>query len=64
MSVEHDFLVGFSKSFGLFYLIALSAAVLVYTFWPSNKKRFDRAAQSILRDEDKPYEDKPDGDKS
>ena len=48
MSVEHDFLVGFSKSFGLFYLIALSAAVLVYTFWPSNKKRFDHAAQSIL----------------
>ena len=55
MSVEHDFLVGFSKSFGLFYLIALSAAVLVYTFWPSNKKRFDRAAQSILHDEDKPW---------
>ena len=58
MSLDHDFLVGFSKSFGLFYLLALSAAVLVYTFWPSNKERFDHAAQSILRDEDKPYEDK------
>ncbi|HEY7842793.1 MAG TPA: cbb3-type cytochrome c oxidase subunit 3 [Bradyrhizobium sp.] len=55
MSIDHDFLVGLSKSFGLFYLLALSAAVLVYTFWPSNKKRFDRAAQSILRDEDKPW---------
>jgi cytochrome c oxidase cbb3-type subunit IV len=32
MSLDHDFLVGFSKSFGLFYLLALSAAVLVYTF--------------------------------
>jgi cytochrome c oxidase cbb3-type subunit 4 len=55
MSVEHDFLVGISHSFGLFYLIALSAAVLVYTYWPSNKQRFDRAAQSILDDEDKPW---------
>jgi cytochrome c oxidase cbb3-type subunit 4 len=55
MSVEHDFLVGISNSFGLFYLIALSAAVLVYTYWPSNKQRFDRAAQSILDDEDKPW---------
>jgi cytochrome c oxidase cbb3-type subunit IV len=55
MSIAHDFLVGFSKSFGLFYLLALSAAVLVYASWPSNKKRFDHAAQSILCDEDKPW---------
>jgi cytochrome c oxidase cbb3-type subunit 4 len=55
MSITHDFLVGLSKSFGLFYLLALSAAVLVYAFWPSNKPRFDHAAQSILRDEDKPW---------
>jgi len=59
MSLDHDTLVGFSKSFGLFYLLALSAAVLVYTFWPSNKKRFEQAAESILRDEDKPCEDRP-----
>jgi cytochrome c oxidase cbb3-type subunit 4 len=63
MSVAHDFLVGFSKSFGLFYLVALSAAVVVYAYWPSNKKRFDQAAHSILTDEDKPYEDKPYEDK-
>jgi cytochrome c oxidase cbb3-type subunit 4 len=55
MNVAHDFLVGISKSFGLFYLIALSAAVLVYAYWPSNKQRFDRAAQSILDDEGKPW---------
>jgi cytochrome c oxidase cbb3-type subunit IV len=54
MSVTHDFLVGFSKSFGLFYLLALSAAVVIYAYWPSNKKRFDQAAHSILADEDKP----------
>ena len=48
MMVEHAFLVGFSKSFGLFYLIALSIVVLIYALWPSNKKRFDDAAKSIF----------------
>jgi cytochrome c oxidase cbb3-type subunit 4 len=35
--MENEFVVWFSKSFGLFYLIALSIGVLVYAFWPSNK---------------------------
>ncbi|MCC8938313.1 hypothetical protein CI1B_63440 [Bradyrhizobium ivorense] len=55
MTIEHDVLVGFSKSFGLFYLIALSIAVVIYACWPSNKQRFDRAAQSILDDRDTPW---------
>jgi cytochrome c oxidase cbb3-type subunit 4 len=50
----HDTLVWFSKSFGLFYLIALSIAVVAYAYWPANKRRFDQAADSILHDEDKP----------
>ena len=46
--------MGFANdSLSIFLLIALFAIVLVYVFWPSNKKRFDRAAKSILRDEDK-----------
>ena len=53
--MDHDFTVWFSKSFGLFYLIALSVIIVAYAFWPSNKKRFDEAAQSILGDEDKPH---------
>lgn len=56
MNFAHDTVVWFSKSFGLFYLIALSVGVLVYVYWPSNKKRFDEAAKSILRDEDKPWQ--------
>jgi cytochrome c oxidase cbb3-type subunit 4 len=55
MIVEHEFLVAFAKSFGLFYLLALSAAVLIYAYWPSNRKRFDYAAHSILDEEDKPW---------
>lgn len=54
MPFDHDTLVAFSKSFGLFYLIALSFGVAVYTFWPGNKDRFERAAHDILEDEDKP----------
>lgn len=60
--MDHDFAVWFSKSFGLFYLIALSVIIVAYAFWPSNKKRFDDAAHSILGDEDKPYRDLPIGD--
>jgi cytochrome c oxidase cbb3-type subunit IV len=56
MNAAHDTLVLFSKTFGLFYLIALSVAVLVYVYWPSNRRKFDRAAQAILHGEDKPWQ--------
>ena len=62
--MDHDFTVWFSKSFGLFYLIALSIIIVAYAFWPSNKKRFDKAAKSILGDEDKPHRDQPHRDQS
>lgn len=64
MGMDHDITVWFSKSFGLFYLIALSVIILVYAYWPSNKKQFDEAAKSILDNEDKPYQDKLNGEKS
>jgi cytochrome c oxidase cbb3-type subunit 4 len=54
MGAAHDTLVLFSKTFGLFYLIALSVAVLVYVYWPSNRRKFDQAARTILQGEDKP----------
>jgi cytochrome c oxidase cbb3-type subunit IV len=53
--IEHDMVVWFSKSFGLFYLLVLSAAVLAYVYWPANKKSFDRAANSIIDGEDRPW---------
>lgn len=56
MNIDHNAVVAFAKSFGLFYLIALSAAVLVYTYWPSNKKRFDQAAQTVIQEEDTPWQ--------
>ncbi len=52
--MEFGFLVYLSKSWGLFYLLALFIAVLVYALRPANKKRFDEAANSIFDDQDKP----------
>ncbi|MBX3488687.1 cbb3-type cytochrome c oxidase subunit 3 [Parvibaculum sp.] len=56
MGIDHDTLVFFSKSWGLFYLWAFAICVLVYTFWPSNRKRFNNAKKSILDPEDKPWQ--------
>ena len=50
----HETLVAIAKSWGLFYLIALSIGVLAYTFWPANRARFQHAATSILEDDDRP----------
>lgn len=55
MEIGHDTLVAIAKSWGLFYLIALSIGVLVYTFWPGNRKRFARAKVSVLDKEDRPW---------
>lgn len=51
----HEFLLWASKSLGLFYLLGFSAVVLAYVYWPSNRRRFDRAAEMILDQEDKPW---------
>jgi cytochrome c oxidase cbb3-type subunit 4 len=55
MNVDHETLVGFAKSWGLFYLIAMAIGVLIYTFWPTNRKRFRDAKKSILDEDDKPW---------
>ena len=54
MDVDHATMVAFAKTFGLFYLIALSIGITAYAFWPSLGKRFDRAAKSVLDDEEGP----------
>ena len=61
MELGHETLVVFARSWGLFYLMALAAGVLVYTFWPANRARFDRAKHSILDDDDRPADAPADG---
>lgn len=55
MSLDHNSVVAFAKSWGLFYLIAMAIGVLIYAFWPSNRKRFDDAKKSIFDEDDKPW---------
>ena len=56
MEIDHDTLVGFSKSWGLLYLIAFSICVVIYAFWPSNRKKFDDAKRNILGEDDRPWQ--------
>jgi cytochrome c oxidase cbb3-type subunit 4 len=56
MDIGHDTLVAVAKSFGLFYLIAMSIGVVIYAYRPSKKQEFDRAAKAILHDEDQPWQ--------
>ena len=50
--MDHEFWVVFSKSWGLFYLIAMAVGVVIYAFWPSNRRRFYKAKHSVLERED------------
>ncbi|WP_417317179.1 cbb3-type cytochrome oxidase subunit 3 [Emcibacter sp.] len=49
---SHETLVYVSKTYGLFYLIAVYICVVFYAFRPGNKKKFRAAAQSILDDKE------------
>ncbi len=55
IEISHDVLAYFAKSWGLFYLIGFSVAVLIYAYRPSKKDGFDRAARQILDEKDEPW---------
>lgn len=50
-----------SQIVALILFLALFIGVLVYVFWPGNKKKFADAARLPLDDENK---DEPNGDRS
>ena len=52
--MSHDFAMMLSKSFGLFWLLGMAIGVVIYAYWPANRKRFDHAASIALREEDRP----------
>lgn len=41
----------FAATWGLVGLVAMFAAVLAYTFWPKNRRKFDDAASIPLKEE-------------
>jgi cytochrome c oxidase cbb3-type subunit 4 len=59
--MTHHALTQFSQIAALIFFFALFIGVLVYVFWPGNKKKFDEAAKLPLEDQEG---DKPDGDRS
>ncbi|MGF1622849.1 MAG: cbb3-type cytochrome c oxidase subunit 3 [Rhodomicrobiaceae bacterium] len=53
--MSYDDMRAFFGVTGLLIFVALFIGVLIYTFWPGNKKRFDRASRIPLEDdEDQP----------
>lgn len=52
--IDHGSVVWFSKTIGLFYLVAMAATALAYALWPSKKREFDTAATAILTDRERP----------
>ena len=51
--MTYEWLAQFAQTWGLWYVIAIFACVVIYACWPGNKETFDRAAQMPL-DEDLP----------
>lgn len=43
-----------SQIFALIFFLSLFVAVCIYTFWPGNKERFEKAAELPLNDDTEP----------
>jgi len=51
MSETYKTLAWFAQTWGLVYFVAIFIAVLIYAFWPSNKKKFEDASKIPLRED-------------
>jgi len=49
--MTYDDLRAFFGVLGLLIFVAMFVGVLIYTFWPGNKKRFERARRMPLDDD-------------
>ncbi|MCB1441815.1 MAG: cbb3-type cytochrome c oxidase subunit 3 [Methyloceanibacter sp.] len=49
--MEYDQVASISQVAALIFFIVLFAGVVLYAFWPGNKKRFDEAAKLPLEDD-------------
>ena len=58
--MSYEDVASISQVVALLFFIALFGAVLVYAFWPGNKKRFDEAAKLPLEDDPEPKNEKED----
>jgi cytochrome c oxidase cbb3-type subunit 4 len=58
--MTYDQVASISQVLALLFFIALFAAVLIYAFWPGNKKRFEEASKLPLEDDPAPKTKKDD----
>jgi len=49
--MSYDDVVSFAGTFGLIFFMVVFAVVLVYAFWPGNKRKFEEAARRPLEDD-------------
>jgi cytochrome c oxidase cbb3-type subunit IV len=49
--MEYEEVASISQVAALIFFIVLFAGVVLYAFWPGNKKRFDEAAKLPLEDD-------------
>jgi cytochrome c oxidase cbb3-type subunit 4 len=52
MDPTYKALAEFAQTWGLLFFFIVFLAIAAYAFWPSNKKKFDDAARSPLREDD------------
>jgi cytochrome c oxidase cbb3-type subunit IV len=51
MTETYEALTVFARSAGTLYCFAFFLAVLVYALWPSNREKFDKAAELPLSED-------------
>ncbi|PCJ68523.1 MAG: CcoQ/FixQ family Cbb3-type cytochrome c oxidase assembly chaperone [Rhodobiaceae bacterium] len=51
--MTYEQLSNFSNTWGLVFLIIMFATAIAYAFWPSNKKKFEEAAQLPFEEGDR-----------
>ena len=51
MTDDYATVAHFAQTWGLLYFFVIFLGVLAYVLWPSNRKRFDDAAQIPLRED-------------
>jgi len=58
--MTYEQVASISQVAALLFFVAMFAAVVIYAFWPGNKKRFDEAAKLPLEDDPEPDNEKDD----
>ncbi len=58
--MTYEQVASISQVAALLFFIGLFVAVLIYAFWPGNKKRFEEAAKLPLEQDPEPKSEKDD----